>query len=288
MKNIKFEDLYQGMLRDLYALNDPLLNSIVDFAGSLRITVQSLDQLLSIVKGKPFGDDQHEINFFKHVKPRFQSWHIYIVELNHIISLMPIGSEEMIREYYLNELKILERFFKRYGFYYQYYLVGECSRDGDFFLRRNLKDLPPEHRSSNQLESFATSMDYLFAKFKAYEMLRDCIARRINDLSSRRDIQALELELLQKRRCWSGNKIELVELAYGLYHTKRINAGKAEVGEIIAWLEESLNVDLGQSYRMFTDISRRKLVSHTKFIDEMRTKLDTYIQSHYGPRLPIR
>ncbi|TDS06565.1 RteC domain-containing protein [Sphingobacterium paludis] len=288
MKNIEFEDLYQGMLQNLYSLNDPLVNSIVDLAGSLRITVRSMEQLLSSVRSKPFKDDQHEINFFKHIKPRFQSWHIYVIELNHIVSQIPIGSEEMIREYYINELTIIDRFFKRYGFYYQYYLAGECSRDSDFFLRRNLKDLPPEHSKPNQPESFVTSMDYLFAKFKAYEMLRDCIARRIKVINSSRNIQTLELELLQKRRWWSGNKIELVELAYGLYHAKRINGGKAEVGEIIAWLEESLNVDLGQSYRMFTDISRRKLVSHTKFIDEMRTTLDTYIQSHYGPRLPIR
>jgi hypothetical protein len=288
MKNIEFEELYQGMLHNLYSLNDPLVNSIVDLAGSLRITIQSMEQLLSSVRSKPFKDDQHEINFFKHIKPRFQSWHIYVIELNHIVSQIPIGSGEMIREYYINELMIVDRFFRRYGFYYQYYLAGECARDSDFFLRRNLKDLPPEYGKPIQPDGFVTSMDYLFGKFKAYEMLRDCIARRINALKSSRDIQNLELELLKKRRWWSGNKIELVELAYGLYHAKRINAGKAEVGEIIAWLEESLNVDLGQSYRMFTDISRRKLVSHTKFIDEMRATLDTYIQSHYGPRLPTR
>lgn len=288
MKISEFEDLYQDMLHKLFLLNDPLVHSIIDFAGSLRTTVQAMDRLLSKVRSETFTDDQHEINFFKYVKPRFQAWHIYVVELYHVMSLIPVGTDEMIRDYYVNELLIIDRFFKRYGFHYQYYLAGECSRDQDFFLRRNLKDLPPELGIPTRLDPFISSMDYLFAKFKAFEMLRDCLSRRTKDLSRGREIEVLELELREKRRWWSGNKIELVELAYGLYHTKRINGGRAEVGEIIAWLEDSLHVDLGQSYRMFTDISRRKLVSHTKFIDEMRDTLDSYIQSQYGPRLPRR
>ncbi|KGE12674.1 RteC domain-containing protein [Sphingobacterium deserti] len=288
MKNLDFEKLYQTLLNDLYTINDPLVNSIIDFPGSLRTTVKTMDILLDMIRSYSFTDDREEIYFFKVVKPRFQAWHIYVVELYHIMSLIPVGTDQMIHKYYVNELKIIDRFFKRYAFYYQYYLAGEVSRDNDFFLRRNLKDLPPEHEISSKLTGFATSMDYLFAKFKAFEMLRDCLARRTKDLLKSRNIDRLEVELREQKRWWSGNKIELVELAYGLYHSKRINGGRAEVGEIIAWLEESLNVDLGQSYRMFIDISRRKVVSHTKFIDEMQNALDSYIQSQYGPRIPIR
>lgn len=113
-------------------------------------------------------------------------------------------------------------------------------------------------------------------------MLRDCLVLKVKELEKKRELDVLEKELIQQRRWWSGNKIELVELAYGLYHSKRINGGNAELGEIICWLESSLNVDLGQSYRMFIDISRRKLVSHTKFLDEMQHTLVNHIQNSFG------
>src|SRR5690606_36297553 len=115
--------------------------------------------------------------------------------------------------------------------------------------------------------------------------LRDCLVRKVKNLEKKRNLDVLEKEWLKERRWWSGNKIELVELAYGLYHSKRINGGNAELGEIISWLESSLNTDLGQAYRMFIDISRRKLVSHTKFLDEMKVTLISHIHKSFGEKV---
>jgi len=88
------------------------------------------------------------------------------------------------------------------------------------------------------------------------------------------------------KRSWSGDKIELVEIAYGIYYTQRLNNGKAEISDIIDWLEESLNTDLSQAYRMFVDIRRRKTISYTKFIDEMRHEINVHIEDSikYRPK----
>jgi hypothetical protein len=90
--------------------------------------------------------------------------------------------------------------------------------------------------------------------------------------------------LSNKNRWWSGDKVELVEIAYGIYYTRRINGGRAEISDIIGWLEDSLNVDLGQAYRMFLDIRRRKTVSYTKFLDEMRGAIEDHIEQSNGLR----
>lgn len=285
MDTLHLELLYEGMLKELRLVNDPLISSVIDFSHSLAITLKTLTELKNKMMSNPFEDDKDEIYFFKYIKPRFQSWHIYIIELHHVIDMIPISTDQMIRKYYLHELKVINRFFQRYALYYQYYLADDNSRDTDFFLSRNLKDLPPELKHTTKEDSFTCSLDFLFAKFKAYEMLRDCFVRKVKDLERKRDLDSLEKELLKQRRWWSGNKIELVELAYGLYHSKRINGGSAELGEIISWLESSLNVDLGQSYRMFIDISRRKLVSHTKFLDEMQNTLAFHIQNSFGQKI---
>ena len=282
MNSLHVESLYEEMLNELRLVNDPLLSTVIDLSSSLTIILKTLNELQKKVIAHAFEDDSTEMYFYKYIKPRFQSWHIYIIELHHVIELTPISTDQTIRKYYLQELKVINRFFKRYALYYQYYKADDKSRDADFFLSRNLKYLPPELKLATKLDGFVSSLDFLFAKFKAYEMLRDCLVRKIEKLEKKRDLEDLEKELLKHRRWWSGNKIELVELAYGLYHSKRINDGKAELGEIISWLESSLNVDLGQSYRMFIDISRRKLVSHTKFLDEMQDTLVSYIQNSFG------
>lgn len=281
MKLIHFETLYEGMLNELRRINDPSISTIIDFTCSLNITAETLTDLRSTIKSNEFDDELSEIHFFKYIKPKFHSWHIYIIELYHVVSMIPISTDEIIKKYYQHELKVINRFFKRYALYYQYYLADDNSRDREFFLSRNLKFLPPELKLSIVPDSFSSSLDYLFAKFKAYEMLRDCLVRKVKQLDKRNDIDRMEKELLLQRRWWSGNKIELVELAYGLYHSKRINGGNAELGEIISWLESSLNTDLGQSYRMFIDISRRKLVSHTKFLDEMKVCLVSHIHNSF-------
>jgi len=281
MNLLKLELLYEEMLHQLRTVNNPLISAVMDLSASLTITLQTLDTLHEQVISNPFEDDQAEIYFFKHIKPRFQSYHIYIIELHHVIEMTPITTDLLIKKYYLKELKVINRFFERYAFYYQYYLTNDTSRDTDFFLSRNLKDMPPEIKLTTKVDRFTSGLDFLFAKFKAFEMLRDCLVRKVKDLEKRRDLDFLEQELLKERRCWSGNKIELVELAYALYHSKRINGGNAELGEIISWLESSLNIDLGQSYRMFIDISRRKLVRHTKFLDEMQHTLITHIQNSF-------
>jgi hypothetical protein len=284
MNLLHVESLYEGMLYELRRINDPLISTIIDFNTSLNITTESMTVLQSTVKTNPFDDEHAEIYFFKYIKPKFHSLHIYIIELYHVISMIPISTDEIIRKYYQHELKVINRFFKRYALYYQYYLADDNSKDKEFFLSRNLKFLPPELKLAILPDSFTSSLDYLFAKFKAYEMLRDCLVRKVKQLDKRKDIDRMEKELLLQRRWWSGNKIELVELAYGLYHSKRINGGNAELGEILSWLESSLNTDLGQAYRMFVDISRRKLVSHTKFLDEMKFTLVSHIQNSFGSK----
>ena len=284
MNPLHVESLYEGMLNELRRVNNSSISTVIDFSSSISIILKTLDDVQQLVKTNPFKDDEAEIYFFKYIKPKFQSWHIYIIELHHVISMIPISTDQVIKKYYLHELKVINRFFKRYALYYQYYLADDNSKDADYFLSRNLKDLPPELKLTTKQDNYTSSLDLLFAKFKAYEMLRDCFVGKIKKLDKKKDLDALEKELLKQRRWWSGNKIELVELAYGLYHSKRINGGKAELGEIISWLENSLNIDLGQSYRMYIDISRRKLVSHTKFLDEMQFNLINHIQNSFGDK----
>jgi len=57
----------------------------------------------------------------------------------------------------------------------------------------------------------------------------------------------------------------LVELIYALFFANCINNGNVKIKDIIEAFEEVFSIDLGEYYRAFVEIKRRKLV-RGKFI----------------------
>lgn len=274
------------MIEELENFNGSIKGSIENLSASLTLIRETLQSLREYLCVNPFSSKEQEIAFFKHTKPRFYSWQIYCIELHHILAAVPIGTDQMIRDYYMNELNILDRFFKLHAFYYQYYLRNENSKDDLYFLRRNRTLFPPGGELLLNDPEFSTELDYLFSTFRAYEKLRNFIIRRIKILHQESDQGLMNEILSNQKRWWSGDKVELVEIAYGIYYSRRMNDGKAEISDIVNWLEESLHIDLSQAYRMFVDIRRRKTVSYTKFLDEMRNEIHTHIEEtfKYNPK----
>lgn len=271
------EILYSGMLEQLESINGTLKDSVTNFDESLSCITNTMLRLRQYIRNHPFAEDQEEINFFKYQKPRFHCWHIYVIELHHILAAVPVGTDQQIRDYYMDELSVINRFFRRYAFQYQYYMADETAKDAEFFLCRNKTSFPPGQEYLPEEKGFSANMDFLFAKFRAYEMLRDFTIRRVRLLYRQADSSFMAELIGAGKRFWSGDKVELIEIAYGIHYTQRINGGKAEISDIVGWLEESLNVDLGQAYRMFLDIRRRKTISYTKYLDEMREAIHCHI-----------
>jgi hypothetical protein len=281
---IDTERLYSGMLEQLEKINGSIKESVKNLTDSLFCVASVMEQLKRFVRSNPFSDEGDEIEFFKYTKPRFYAWYIYLVELHNVLLTVPIGTDQMIRDYYMDELGTVNRCFRIYSFAYQYYLKDESSKDAEFFLCKNKVAFPAGQELLAQDIGFSTNSDFIFSKFRAFEMLRDFIIRRLRLLYQNPDNLFIAELLSNKNRWWSGDKVELVEIAYGIYYTRRINGGRAEISDIIGWLEDSLNVDLGQAYRMFLDIRRRKTVSYTKFLDEMRVAIEDHIEQSNGLR----
>lgn len=280
------ENLYSGMLEQLGDINGSIRESVQSLSASLSCIAVTINDLKERIRRHPFEDDHDEIAFFKYTKPRFFSWNIYVVELHHILTSTPVGTDQMIRDYYIGEMEVFHRFFRQHAFHYQYYLQDEKSKDEDFFLRRNRSLFPPGRELIPDDPEFSTDLDHLFAIFRAYEMLRDFMIKRIRLLYQESNSAFLKEMIESRERSWSGSKMELVEFAYGIYFTQRINGGKADISDIVGWLEESFNEDLSQAYRMFIDIIRRKNVSQTRYLDEMREAIHAHIEEslRYKPK----
>lgn len=72
---------------------------------------------------------------------------------------------------------------------------------------------------------------------------------------------------------WTTSKTSLVELIYGLYHSRVINNGEASIQDITTALEELLGVTITDVYHTYSEIRSRK-INRTKFLDQMKSFLE--------------
>lgn len=77
---------------------------------------------------------------------------------------------------------------------------------------------------------------------------------------------------------WTGNAIDLVELIYGIYEMGCINDGEMPLKQLAPLLYRIFGVEAKDCYRFYTDIKRRKTISHTHFLEQMQERLNERIR----------
>lgn len=282
MELVKYSDqLYRQLEENLEKVNSSMATDISKLSDAVFAITCKLNLLRKYITENGFVNQAEEINCFKTTYPQFYSWYIYTTEHFSISNNLPVGTDQMIRDYYLQELALIKRYFDQNQFAYQYYLHSETVLDEDYFLRKNFVIFRQGFGLAPADGEYSTNQGYQFARFKAYDMLQEFIIKRIRLLYQEPGNSLLAELLKNEKRNWTGEKINLIEIAYGIYYTGQLNNGKADLKDIIEWLETSLNVDLSQAYRMFVDISRRKTTSYTKFLDKMADSIRKHIEESY-------
>jgi len=255
--------LYDDMLEEVSLYADMGTLPVKRFSGKLAVINKAQAALKKYVTDHPFADKQEEINFFKYEKPAFVCELLCAQQMFTIETQRRQFNEEiLIRNYYEQELKVIRHYFIQHQFLYQYYLLEAAELDAILFVRGAdcsvvlLPEIPDLDLD------YSTNGDYFFAKLMAYEKVQEYLINELYPSSEQRSSG--------KNLHWTGETVNLVELAYGLQLTGQLNDGKATIAEIIAWLEVQLHADVGNAYRRWHAISNRKRVASTKFIDQMR------------------
>ncbi|GGC42556.1 hypothetical protein GCM10011386_38510 [Parapedobacter defluvii] len=270
--------LYGQMERELGELNASGQDTAVLLPRYLRTVRRALKTLKDHVEKQPFATQAEEIRFFKYTKPRFYRWHIYHLERFHIESGLPPLEGRSLQRYYSEQLVYLKQFFRQHEFLYQYYRLGATELDGLYFVRgADVQSiLLPEIPEVDP--AFSTSGDYLFAKFMAHEMLKERIVEELSTLKKGTVRQRGSIAGKHKGEMrWTGDTIDLAELGYGIYLTRKLNNGTASLNEIFQWLEENLHVTIGKPAKRFAEITARKRLSQTKYTDEIKDAIQNKI-----------
>lgn len=236
----------------------------------------ALEKLRKLVIEKGFPDHGSEIQFFKEIKPAAYGRLLFYQSVFEMESKRRNADISVSKRYLQNCLFKIGEYMEKHHVKVQYYRCGFKHLDEQYFLREN-SGIPLELKNSRQLldEEFFTWHDHTFSVIMANEMLADYIREEIEKLENSGMDHLIDSKPAHQ---WCGKKIDLVEIVYGLYYAKLVDAGRISIRELADLIGGLFGIELGKDiYRYHTEIQQRK-IDRTKFLDflisVLRQRLD--------------
>lgn len=261
-----YETLVNETIAKISELQKNASESVSVAEKIIKILVFSLNKLRGFVKKTGFDNQQDEIEFFKNIKPLLSSHLIFYYELLRLELRKPIGSWDVTKQYYIRIIKRIYIYFEKNREFIAYLRSGATYMDKHYFVRKKLDiKIIPDHYIFDHDEEFSTSHDYKIAELKAYEYLSTYLLTKIENINN---VTTWEVDTLK----WTKSKSALVELIYALYFCNCFNNGETNIKKIAAIFEKAFNIDLGDYYRIFIEIAKRKNVQ-TVFLETMLSTL---------------
>lgn len=259
-------DLEQALTTELHQ-EDFLLR----YNAAMQLIEKATSEFLALLHRRKLKE-QDEIHILKKLKPAIDARRIEEGMRFNFLNNLPIGTLTEKMSYWQEELKGLQALFRRHSFYYQYYKNGFEELDQLYFVRSQVHPPLPVPEIPEAITEFYHPISYLFAQFTAYERLQIFVLDHLAALQPERDnptvarTGAVDLK-------WTGEAVNAVELAYGLWLTGQLNHGNASLNQIVRWLEVNCGVSIGIAQRRFVEISTRKRISITRYIDQMKNEI---------------
>ncbi|TKC04332.1 RteC domain-containing protein [Pedobacter frigoris] len=265
MMDEKMNGLLVSLEKELegFALLSPLERMRSEIASVKRVLVQ----VYGLFDVSGFSRRSEEIGFFKVIKPRFYSLLILAMERYWMELERPIGVGADLSSFYDRQLDHIARFFRQHEFFYQYYRLGGVELDEQYFVKDTIASVLVNSDVPELDPSYATIGDYLFSKFMALERLREEILLEMQGGGSSPVVSVKSKKGRELR--WTGDASNLIEILYGVFETKQFNDGEVDIADLVDVFERVFRVNLSNYFQRFAKIKQRKLVSKTKFLDEM-------------------
>jgi hypothetical protein len=266
------DQLEAALMLQLQAINHEHASPMSRAEASIQRILDAMEQLKKFILKYRFKSKAEEIEFFKHIKPKFLSKLIFQHKIFRIENKMPFDNDKAIKKYLVRELARLKKYINRNFEFHAYWRAESSHMDDKYFVR---------HQYDVRLEAdvtyfdadprFSTTHDYKAARLMAHDQLKDYLEsrlRRLENAGSEQKQPGHAGQLLE----WTESKASLVELIYALYYQGAVESSKAGIKEIAACFESVFRIELGDYYRTFTDIKMRK-TGKAKFLESLRENL---------------
>lgn len=263
------QELHSKLLKSIQKVSMVSPNNIQRVQHAYREAEKIMNELKAFINSYSFSNKEEEILFFKTIKPKFTRELIYYAELVKIEMFRPAGSLETQQSYNKKIMDRINIFFERNQLLYDYYRMDKTEYDEQMFLRGSEGILfYPECQVVMDLQ-FCTVCGYKLGKIQAFEQVVRYLQTEPNSVqsnSSNKPDDAMQVT-------WTDSKAALIELAYAIHAKGSVNFGKNYLQQIVNVLEAAFQIELGNVYRTYYDMSIRKK-SRTPYLDGLKTALE--------------
>ena len=164
-----FRDL-RGRLKVIEA--DQELSLAERFNQIMAAIAGFLDNLKERVS-EGFKDQYDEIYFYKFEKPEYEAEKLYHIALFKLLQRKPPGPAEVLRAFFLEELRAVGRTLKQHDFLYDYFRSGFTELDEVLFIRSAVVSFGLLGAVPICDTNYTTPGSELFALFMAQENLQE-------------------------------------------------------------------------------------------------------------------
>lgn len=246
-------------------------STIKTFSCSKNYLEQKAAEVNLWVRNFYFETENEEIYFFKNIKSQLLS-RIMLSKLQLDIALKLPHSKKAIPNYYRKLILKHSQISKNHNTYYKYHRSEFTHLDQEYFLRKNnIMSIHDQYQFIFCDERITTKMEFSLAELLAKEQIILYLELELDKIENGNNENN---NVASSKLKWTGGKIDIIELIYGLYHQKVINDGKADLKEIARQIYKTFNVEHDDNiYRYYHDIKRRK-TNQTRFLQSMSDNLN--------------
>src|SRR5882672_1058384 len=95
---------YANLINQINGMADEK-DTLIRTQRIVEAITNSLQKLKDQIKLFGFKDEQEEIDFYKHIKPKFHALYIYYASIFNVESDKPLGSKKAAVKYFKDELR---------------------------------------------------------------------------------------------------------------------------------------------------------------------------------------
>lgn len=268
----KTNQLLTDLNEQLNYINLEIDDTLILCEKAIEIIIKSIDKLKVVFLNENCKSLEHEIEFFKNVKPKFTSKLIYYNIIYKIEARLPNGGEKVVKDYIKNELDKIKNYFFNNHEFNKYRRTGSNYLDNKYYVRGAVDiKLAIDSFYFEADQNFATSHDFKLAKIMAHDLVQVYLEDKLRTIEYKALKEKSQLNHNTKLT-WTASKVALIELLYALQSEGAFNNGRADLKEIMDHFERTFNIDLGQYRRTFLEIRARKS-ERTKFINALKVTL---------------
>lgn len=284
----KAEEIGKELERSISEIRAGKSDLETDAGPLVELCCNALIRLQAIVNDAGFDGLEIQVQYFKSFRPDLQSRYLYYSILAGVMERRPNGDQKLLVRFYRRRMEKIRRFFKRNIQFTRYMNSGETVLDEKLFVTgKDLGDYWTGQdfglAGASWESSSSCSASNLVARLMAYQSCYTLYASELSRLESARRGAGggNRSDSFSVGVRWTGEAVNLIELAYGVYLQGQIDSAVGVV-EFFERLGSFFGVKLGVPKRGFEDIKRRKRLSKTHFIDRMRESILMRIDEEDG------